>query len=79
MDNPSLRQEARYEPAKVIPLKQEGSLIDWLKATNRFIPREKQLVDNLPEDDEDFYLDTDDTDYDDVVDIDEDDSLEEDI
>lgn len=40
MKNPALTQELRYEPATVIPLKQESSLIDWLKANNRLIPRE---------------------------------------
>lgn len=37
MNNPSLRQEVRYEPATVIPLKQDTSLIDWLKANNRIM------------------------------------------
>jgi hypothetical protein len=40
MNNPSLRQEARYEPATVIPLKQDTSLIDWLKANDRLMPEE---------------------------------------
>ncbi|MFP4134671.1 MAG: DUF3134 domain-containing protein [Halothece sp.] len=43
MNNPSLRQEARYEPATVIPLKQDTSLIDWLKAKNRLMPEEESL------------------------------------
>ena len=38
--NPALVQEPRYEPAIVIPIKREASLIDWLKANNRLIPRE---------------------------------------
>lgn len=38
--NPALVQEPRYEPAIVIPLKQEASLLDWLKASNRLITRE---------------------------------------
>ena len=38
--NPALSQEPRYEPAIVIPLKQEASLLDWLKANDRLIPRE---------------------------------------
>lgn len=42
MKNPALSQELRYEPASVIPLKQESSLIDWLKANNRLIPREQK-------------------------------------
>ena len=40
MKNPALTQELRYEPASVIPLKQESSLIDWLQSNNRLIPRE---------------------------------------
>jgi hypothetical protein len=72
MNNPALQQEARYEPAAVIPLKQESSLIDWLKARNRLIAREAQELEGLIEDDgelddvigsDDYY--DDDTDYDD--------------
>ncbi len=40
MDNPALRQEPRYEPAIVIPIKQEYSLLEWLESHNRLIPRE---------------------------------------
>jgi hypothetical protein len=40
MHNPSLRQEPRYEPASVIPLKKDSSLIDWLEATGRLIKRD---------------------------------------
>lgn len=42
MKNPALRKEKRYEPAPVIPLKQEGSLLDWLEANNRLIYREEK-------------------------------------
>lgn len=45
--NPALSQEPRYEPAIVIPLKQESSLIDWLKANNRLIPREPSEKENV--------------------------------
>ena len=45
--NPALTQEPRYEPAIVIPLKQESSLIDWLKANDRLIPREQSEKENL--------------------------------
>lgn len=41
MKNPALRKEKRYEPAPVIPLKQDGSLLDWLEANNRIIYREE--------------------------------------
>lgn len=54
MNNPALRQEARYEPASVIRLKQETSLIDWLKANNRLIARETQETDIYAEDDSDL-------------------------
>ena len=40
--NPALSQEPRYEPAIVIPLKQEASLLDWLQANDRLLPREPQ-------------------------------------
>jgi hypothetical protein len=68
--NPALSQEPRYEPAIVIPLKQEASLLDWLEANNRLIPREVQEpekasldspddVDELLENEEDFSEDDD--------------------
>ncbi|HIK38274.1 MAG TPA: DUF3134 family protein [Geminocystis sp. M7585_C2015_104] len=41
MDNPALRRERLHEPAAIIPPKQEGSILDWLKANNRIIYREK--------------------------------------
>ena len=47
MKNPALTQELRYEPASVIPLKQESSLIDWLQANNRLIPREQKEKESL--------------------------------
>jgi len=55
MNNPSLRQEPRYEPATVIPLKQDTSLLDWLEANNRLMPRESLVSENekyLEEDEE---------------------------
>ena len=44
--NPALSQEPRYEPAIVIPLKQDTSLIEWLKANNRLISREPAEKEN---------------------------------
>jgi hypothetical protein len=55
MNNPSLRQEPRYEPATVIPLKQDTSLLDWLEQNNRLMPRESLESENekyLEEDEE---------------------------
>ena len=62
--NPALVQEARYEPAIVIPLKQEASLLDWLKANNRLIPREAVETEKVKaEDDLDVLMDGDDEDF----------------
>ena len=74
--NPALFQEPRYEPAIVIPLKQDSSLIDWLKANDRLIPREpaeqenqdaahddvSELLSDDYEEDDDFDDDDDDDD-----------------
>ena len=40
MYNPSLQEESRYEPASVIPLKGDASLLEWLRLQGRLIPRE---------------------------------------
>ena len=62
--NPALVQEPRYEPAIVIPLKQEASLLDWLKANNRLIPREPVEIEKVKaEDDLDVLMDGDDDDF----------------
>lgn len=62
--NPALVQEPRYEPAIVIPLKQEASLLDWLKANNRLIPRETVETEKVKaEDDLDVLMDGEDNDF----------------
>ena len=43
MKNRALRTEPRYEPARVIPVKKEMSLMEWLEQNNRIIPRETSL------------------------------------
>ena len=65
MYNPSLRQEPRYEPATVIPLKQESSLLDWLTKNDRIISREKQELETPNKNDEDIsgLIDVDDDSY----------------
>lgn len=69
MKNPALRQEPRYEPATVIPLKQEASLLNWLEANGRIIYRQ-DLEATAPVDEEeefeglieeDNYVDTEDS------------------
>ncbi len=42
MKNPALRKEKRYQPAPVIPLTQDESLLDWLDANNRIKYREEK-------------------------------------
>jgi len=42
MKNPALRKEKRYEPAPVIPLKQEGSILEWLGSNNKIMYREEK-------------------------------------
>lgn len=54
MKNPALRQESRYEPAAVIPVNPEPSLLDWLYGENRIIPRENKEVEDLLTEDEDI-------------------------
>ncbi len=39
MYNPALREEPRYEPAGVIPLKRTPSLLEWLAAVGHLIAR----------------------------------------
>ncbi len=39
MKNYALRTEPRYEPARVIPVKRQQSLLEWLEQRNRIIPR----------------------------------------
>ncbi len=74
MKNPALSQELRYEPATVIPLKNKYSLLDWLKAENRLIPREvKEEDSSLNDEDLGDLMDVDD---DEDIDDDNDDDIE---
>lgn len=50
MKNPSLRQELRYEPASVIPLKGGESLLDWLERNNRLVHRNVSIESDEDED-----------------------------
>ena len=38
--NPSVRQIPREDPADVIPLQRDSSILNWLEGTGRLIPRE---------------------------------------
>ncbi len=77
MYNPSLRQEPRYEPAVVIPVKYDSSILDWLEANNRLIPREQEESKSSLEEDEEIseLMDVDDSydDDDDDINLDDED------
>ncbi len=78
--NPALSQESRYEPAAVIPLKRDGSLLTWLESNGRLLPREQLQTEDpkaLDEADEEISglmgAGSDDDDDDDDFDADDDD------
>jgi len=79
MYNPSLRQEPRHEPAAVIPIKQEASILDWLEANGRLLARDEVAEASFLDEGEeitDELLGGDDSSFDDLDDDDDDDVLE---
>lgn len=74
MYNPSLRQEPRHEPAAVIPIEQESSILDWLEENGRLLARDDQEENLLLEDEEEIteLMGVDDSTYDDIEDDDDD-------
>ncbi len=54
MLNSPLREAPRNQRATVIPLKQESSLLDWLRSNNRLIAREVHERDLRNEDQEEI-------------------------
>ena len=62
MENRALRQKPRYEPADVIPLTQEHTLLDWLQDSGRLIPREEEATEGAIRDEGDIDLILDDGD-----------------
>lgn len=75
MYNPSLRQLARRDPAAVIPVQRDASILDWLEKTGRLIPRDP--VETLPKEESSEEISDlmggDDSSYDDDDDLDLDD------
>lgn len=71
MENRALYQKPRHEPADVIPLARELALLDWLKSSNRLIPRDDGPVieESKPREDGDIDL---------ILDEDNNDNFEED-
>lgn len=48
MYNPSLRKTPRHEPADVILMHQETSILDWLEATGRMLPKDAVQYQDYP-------------------------------
>ncbi|CAN5678476.1 hypothetical protein BH23CYA1_BH23CYA1_12170 [soil metagenome] len=82
--NPSVRQIPRSEPAAVISLQRDSSILGWLEGTGRMIPREpidsvgdepepEELADLMGSADKDDDAEDDDMSLDDDDDDDDDD------
>ncbi|NJL23637.1 MAG: DUF3134 family protein [Leptolyngbyaceae cyanobacterium SM1_3_5] len=52
--NPALRETPRNQPAAVIPLQRDASMLDWLESTGRLLDREVQEVPGLNENEEEI-------------------------
>lgn len=82
MENRALQQEPRYEPAKVLPMSGEPSMLEWLATNNRLMERDPEEkwseveeeggeIADLMGGDDDFYEVEDDDDFE-LADEDED-------
>jgi Protein of unknown function (DUF3134) len=79
-NNPALKQQPRYEPAPVIAVQRNTSILEWLESQGRLIERDERdpsvstldlpnSEDELFDDDRDFQEDDDSDDADDADDI----------
>ena len=67
MYNPSIRQEPRHEPAAVIPIARESSILEWLERNGRLLARDVQVESPLENQEEITELmGVDDATYDDI-------------
>jgi len=82
MENPALRQVSRSQPAPVIPVQQNASILNWLENSGRLLARESTDIDFGSNQEEITALiagednsydvdDVDDDDDDDVIDLDD--------
>ena len=81
MENPALRQVSCSQPAPVIPVQQNASILNWLENSGRLLARESTDIDfdsNQEEitamiagEDNSYDVDDDDDDDDDVIDLDD--------
>lgn len=56
MENRALSQKPRYEPADVISLTRDHTLLDWLQESGRLIPREDVAAESAARDEGDIDL-----------------------
>ncbi|WP_088890566.1 DUF3134 domain-containing protein [Leptolyngbya ohadii] len=78
MRNPALHEVPRDQPAPVIPLQRDASILDWLESSGRLLSRdgsdydyrddEEEINELMAGEDNSFDLDDDD---DDVLDLDD--------
>jgi Protein of unknown function (DUF3134) len=79
MKNPALHQVPRSQPAAVIPLQRDASILGWLEGTGRMIARDVQDFDYRDDGEEitslmageDNSFEADDDDDDDALDLDD--------
>lgn len=76
--NPSLHEQPIDEPATVIPVKQETSILDWLESSGRLLARDDHEADSYLDDEEeiDQLMGSDEMVYDE---LDDDDDIADDI
>ncbi|GAB4133774.1 MAG: hypothetical protein Fur0046_04880 [Cyanobacteria bacterium J069] len=78
MHNPALREIPRSQPAQLIPVQRDASILEWLEGTGRLLARESGDFDFADDEEEinelmagdDNTYDADDDD-DDVIDLDD--------
>ena len=79
-NNPALKQQPRYQPAPVIAVQRNTSILEWLEAQGRLIERDDRdpavsaldqpnVEDELFEDDRDYQEEDDSDDSDDSDDV----------
>lgn len=54
MRNPALHEQPRNQPAKVIPVQRDASILDWLEQTGRLLSRETSDFDYSEPDEEEI-------------------------
>jgi hypothetical protein len=50
--NPSLREEPRNQPAAIIPMQRNASILDWLETSGRLLARQPADFDYVDDEEE---------------------------